>query len=100
MPDDKIVPLRMPSNHPADRALEIRYQIQLLEAELARLRAHLLAHPEDCDGAHAVVGFRYGERTTFDRKRLLEFFGRERLAPFMRKIKVTTMVTIDKAKER
>jgi len=96
MPTDKIVPLRASSQHPADRALEIRYQIQLLKAELDGLRRHLLAHAEDRIGSEAVVSFKHYDKITFKRKELIEFFGLERLQPFMRATSVTHMNITDK----
>lgn len=51
----------MRNTHPADRLAQVRYEIDVLEAEEERLRRHLIEHPEDHDGDFYAA--RVGEQT-------------------------------------
>jgi hypothetical protein len=88
---------RTPTNrHPADRLSDVHAQIKALEAEEARLRDWLLAHPDDRQGFDYAAAISSRSQRRIDPEALRRYVSAEVIARCM----VTSTITYVRTRER
>jgi hypothetical protein len=70
------------NRHPVDRLADIRSEISRLQDEEEGLRAYVLEHPDDREGAEYVASIRSQSRQRVDLKQLGDEIGASLLEKF------------------
>ena len=87
------------NRHPVDRLADVRRQIAELEKEGERLRQMIFDGKCTLTGDSHIAAIHEIQRENLDRPAVLSHYGRDALAPFLRRTEYTLVKLLDRPKE-